>query len=183
MPEFVTDGLGLIFITNMAIIVEGVIADIIDDYCVNNNTTPNWGVNLEKATWFNKNSKYNSLFAKKLESYRGYDAIDILFQFRNNVAHGLAHIEESSIQELTNNTSPLKSTNNNYQKIRKFLIKRQIVKATDISSNANHLRKFNTAIYFWLETRCFLEDILRHNESPFNEGIKSEWSTAISGRG
>ena len=117
------------------------------------------------------------------ESYRGYDAIDILFQFRNNVAHGLAHIEESSIQELTNNTSPLKSTNNNYQAIRKFLIKRQILKATDISSNANHLWKFNTAIYFWLETRCFLEDVLKQNESPFNEGIKSEWSTAISGRG
>jgi hypothetical protein len=54
MPGYIYDGLGLTFITNTAIIVEGIIADIIDEECVNTKKTPNWGTNLEKATWTKK---------------------------------------------------------------------------------------------------------------------------------
>lgn len=62
---------GLSFITNSTIIVEGVIADIIDEYCVNTGVTPGWGAELEKATWSDKKDKYNSMFQRKLESYKG----------------------------------------------------------------------------------------------------------------
>lgn len=183
MPGFVYDGLGLTFITNSAIIVEGVIADIIDEHWENSGITSNWGADLERATWVDKKNKYNSTFQKKLEQYKGFDAVEVLFKFRNNVAHGLAHIEVSSIQEITNNKTELESVNNKYQAIRNFLINRRFITPTDTSSNTNHLWNFRNAAYLWFEAKCFLDDVLSENESTFKEGIISEWKTANSGHG
>ena len=183
MPGFLFDGLGLTLITTSAIIVEGIIADIIDEHCVNNGITPNWGIGLERATWRDKKNKYNSLFTKQLESYRGYDAIDILFRFRNNVAHGLAHLEQSSIQEVTNQKSELESVNGNYQLIRQFFIDRRLMQPTDTSSNTNHLWQFRNVSYLWFEAKWFLTDVLKDNESGFIDAIRSEWETATSGKG
>jgi hypothetical protein len=183
MPKFLFDGLGLTLITTSAIIVEGVIADIIDEHCLNSGITSDWGTGLERATWRPKKDKYNALFTKQLESYIGYDAIDILFRFRNNVAHGLAHLEKSSIQEVTNQKSELESINVNYQLIRKFFIDRKMMQPTDTSSNTNHLWQFTNASHLWFEVKAFLTDVLKHNESSYIDGIRSEWETATSGKG
>jgi len=183
MPKFLFDGLGLTLITTSAIIAEGVIADIIDEHCLNTGITPEWGTGLERATWRDKKDKYNSLFTKQLESYIGYDAIDILFRFRNNVAHGLAHLEKSSIQEVTNQKSDLESVNVNYQLIRKFFIDRRVMQPTDTSSNTNHLWQFKNASHLWFEAKSFITNVLKDNESSFIDSIRSEWETATSGKG
>lgn len=127
LPGYIWDAFGLAMITNMAIIVEGVIADLIDEYCVGNTITPAWGTDLDKLTWAGKRQKYDSLFAKKLEAYKGYNAVEILFLFRNNIAHGLAHLEQSSNQEVTNERTDLESINRNYELIRKFFIQRRLM--------------------------------------------------------
>ena len=183
MPRFLFDGLGLSLITNSAIVVEGVISDILDEYSFNTGLIPNWGVGLDRMKWWEKKNKYNSLFTKKLESYKGFDAVDILFRFRNNVAHGLAHLEQSSTQEVTNDKSDLESINNNYELIRQFFISKRLMKPSDTSSNTNHLWDFMNAAFLWHEAKWFLDDVLKGNESLFNDAIKSEWETATSGRG
>lgn len=70
MPGFMYDGLGLTLIMNTAVITEGVIADIIDEYSLNAGLISDWGENINRATWASKKEKFNSLFEKKLESYR-----------------------------------------------------------------------------------------------------------------
>jgi hypothetical protein len=99
------------------------------------------------------------------------------------VAHGLAHLEKSSIQEVTNQKSELESINVNYQLIRKFFIDRKIMQPTDTSSNTNHLWQFTNASHLWFEVKAFLTDVLKHNESSFIDAIRSEWETATSGKG
>lgn len=183
LPGFIWDAFGLSMITNTAIIVEGVIADLIDEYCVGNNITPAWGTDLDRLTWTGKEQKYNSLFAKKLDSYKGYDAIEILFLFRNNVAHGLAHLEQSSNQEVTNERTDLESINRNYEKIRNFFIQRRLMEVKDVSSNSDQLWRHRNVSYLWFEVKCFLDDVIKENESEFKEGIVGEWKTATEGRG
>lgn len=183
LPGFIWDAFGLSMITNTAIIVEGVIADLIDEHCVGNNVTDAWGRGLERLTWAGKKQKYNSLFAKKLESYKGFDAVDILFLFRNNVAHGLSHLEQSSNHEVTNEWTDLESVNSNYELIRKFFIDRRVMKAKGVSSNSDVLWRHRNVLHLWSEAKCFLADILKENESEFKEGIVGEWKTATEGRG
>lgn len=43
------------------------------------------------------------------------------------------------------------------------------MKATDASSNTNHLWQFNNAMCLWLEVKSFLEDVLKQNESSENK--------------
>jgi hypothetical protein len=90
---------------------------------------------------------------------------------------------ESSFQPETNNKTELKSAYNEYQTIRNFLIERRLLKSSDTPSNTNHLWNYKNASYLWFEARCFIEDVLKNNESQYKESIISEWRTAISGSG
>lgn len=179
LSGFVLDGVGLSLITNMAIITEGIIADLIDEHLVGNKITPNWGSNVE-TTWAFKRKLYNKTFRKPLDDYKGYDAILILIKFRNNVAHGLAHVEESSLQETTNQQSLLKSNNNNYQEIREYFIKKGVMKSSFITSNTNHLWNFRNVQFLWLEVQAFITLVLQENESNRKQTIIDQWEAAIS---
>lgn len=183
MKGFVRDGVGLTFITNMGIIVEGIIADIIDEHRINNKLPANPEDDLEKAAWAAKMRIYNSLFEKKISSYSGYKAVKILFLFRNNVAHGLSHVERSAIQQATNNKSNLSSTNKEYEQLRAYFIRQGVMKNTDTPGNVNQLWKYTNIQFLWHEVRKFIEDVLQHNESTHKETILSEWNTAIRGKG
>lgn len=183
MNGFVRDGVGLTFITNMGIIVEGIIADIIDEYRINNKLPNDPKDDLEKATWVAKMRIYNSLFDKKISNYSGYKAVKILFIFRNNVAHGLSHVERSAIQQSTNHKSKLSSTNKEYEKIRTYFIRQGVMKNADTPGNVNQLWNYTNIQFLWHEIRKFIEEVLQHNESKHNKPILSEWETAILGRG
>jgi hypothetical protein len=80
--NLVQSGIGLIIINNLAISVEGFIADMIIQKIDNNeeNKPPDiQSLQGYNATWKLKIKLYNKYFDKKLESYSQFKAMEILF--------------------------------------------------------------------------------------------------------
>lgn len=176
IPRYVTDGLGITVISNLAIISEGIITDIIEEYLRNNNITTT--INLEFATWSKKKDIYNQLFQKKIEDYNYFESVEALFWLRNNIAHGRTHAEISKIEIGTTNKSNIESQNKNYEQVRQYFIQKKIMKPSDTSNNFDFLWKIENAIFLYSEVKKCLQSILSENESLFKEGILSEWGTA-----
>src|SRR5665213_3103334 len=81
-------------VNNMAIAIEGFIADICWDYLHNKDHLKHLLTgDIDRMTWHAKKKLYNSLFAKQIEDYNGFDGISALINFRNNLAHGRTYTE------------------------------------------------------------------------------------------
>lgn len=181
IPGVAADGLGITLITNAAIIIEGIIGDILDEHYYNSNQEND--SNLESKNWEKKKSDYNSLFTKRLELYQNYKSIAIIFSFRNNLAHGLANIEKTASHAGENQKSQQVSVNEKYRSIRKYFIKNGFISNEETPVNNNQLWKLKNAWFLWQEAKSFISDVLKENESKFNIGIIYNWEAATSGRG
>src|SRR5678815_446953 len=76
MPRYIADGLGLTIINNLAIIAEGIITDLTEEFIKHSGMTLTTAVNFDRDTWNKKKDVYNQLFVKKLEDYPCYKSIE-----------------------------------------------------------------------------------------------------------
>lgn len=177
--NLIPDGISLMIINNLAISVEGFIADIIAEHLDNGELEkPFEIVQLDWKKWDFKKELYNKLFTKKIESYPAYKSIEILFIFRNNISHGKTHTEVTKTDLISGEKSILVSVNEKYQKIREYLIEKNILKETDISSNIEVLWKLQTSALLFFEVTKFLFALIKENESDRKGGILAELNTA-----
>jgi len=171
-------GISMTLINNMAIALEGFIADICCEYVVNRPNLAGLVRKIDTMTWGPKRDVYNKLFTKKLDAYCGYDGIEVLIAFRNNLAHGRTYTELSKRELITDVKSPIETDNKNYQELRDYLIRKGLLEMRTVPSNAEVPWKIETAMHFMGLTKHFMENILRENESDNNLGISAEFKLA-----
>lgn len=177
----VQSGLGLMIINNLAIAVEGFIADLIIEHLDDHELIKSKQVkNVARETWQPKKKKYNEIFEKNIESYPEYKSIEIFFLLRNNISHGKTHLEISKTDIVTREKTFIESTDKNYQIVRRYLIRKNIIKERDTSSNAEILWKLNIAIFFFHEVKRFLFTIIGNNESEKKQCILSELKSSFN---
>jgi hypothetical protein len=177
IPSFVSGGLGLNILNNLAIIVEGVVTDLVEEHA---KRTGLISLDCDRDGWDKKKKAYNRIFQNKLETYPCYDAVEVLFWFRNNIAHGRSHSEVLKIESETGEKSPIESESKKYEKIRRYLIDKKMMKNSDTPNNVDFLWKLENAIVLYSQVIIFLESVLAGNESSYKDGIISEWKTAIA---
>ena len=120
--NLIQSGIGLMIINNLAISVEGFITDILIAHLDNYEADkPNQIKELEFATWAPKKELYNKSFQKSLDSYSQLESVEVLFNLRNNLSHGLSHSEINKVEIKSGEKSNLESINKNYQLARLFL--------------------------------------------------------------
>lgn len=179
----VQNGLGLIILNTLATSIEGFVTDLISEHLFDKELERLEQMKkLNLSGWQTKKKKYNNLFQKKIESYNSYEAIENLFFLRNNLSHGETHLEIDKREIVTGNTSKIESLGKSYQKVRLFLVAKQIIQETDISSNAKVLWTLDIARFFFRETQKFLTAIIVENESPNKIGIQAEFQTVLSNK-
>ena len=175
------NGLGLVIINTLALSVEGVIMDLISDHLFENGIEKKNKIKkLNLRGWRRKREMYNHLFKKNIELYESYYSIENLFYLRNNISHGETHYEINKRDIITDGISNIESVDENYQRVRSFLIDKKIIQETEIPSNSKVLWTMRIAHYFYNETICFLSSIIRENESPKKNGIKSEFENLLT---
>jgi len=176
----VQHGISMTLINNMAIVLEGFIADICWEYAQNKPHLAGLVSNIDNMTWEPKRKVYNKLFIKKLDDYYGYDGMKALITFRNNLAHGRTYTELSKREVDRDAVSPIEAENKNYQGLRDYLIGKGLLEAQTTLSNAEVPWKMETAMHFVGLTKHFMETILRENESDNNLGIATEFKLACA---
>ena len=174
-------GIGMTCVNNLAIAVEGFIADLAFEHIENNSSLKHeFSENIDRMTWKSKLDLYNKLFNKKIEDYPGYDGISVLLDFRNNLAHGRKYVETTEREKESEQFSLIKSENVNYQTIREYLIKKHLLKDTIVPSNSTVPWKPAVIAHFAGLVRYFLQNQLRENESEYKLGIEAEFKIAYS---
>lgn len=174
-------GIGMTCINNLAIAVEGFIADIAFEYIENKaDLKQQFTVDIDRMTWKNKRELYNKLFNKKIETYSEYEGISILMDFRNNLAHGRKYNEITKREKQSHEFSLIESDNTNYQTVRQYLINKHLLKDTNIPSNSEVPWKLNIIAHFAGLVKFFLQNVLRENESEFKLGIETELNIAYA---
>ncbi len=171
-------GISITLINNMAIALEGFIADVCWEYAQNKPNLASLISDIDNMTWQKKSKLYDRLFAKKLCDYFGYDGISALINFRNNLAHARTYTELSK-RELTGTAvSEIETENKGYHDLREYLIRNGLLKRGTIPSNVEVPWKIETAMHFVGLTEHYMENILRENESDNNLGIATEFKLA-----
>ena len=179
----VQNGLGLIIINTLATSIEGIITDLIAEHLFDKDLERIDGMkDLKLIGWQKKKNKYNNLFHKKIEDYKSYETIENLFSLRNSISHGETHLEIDRREIATGIKSTIQSLGESYQNVRQFLIAKQIIEETEISSNAKVLWTLDIARFFFRETLQFLTSVITENESPNKMGIQAEFQTVISNK-
>ena len=169
-------GISITVINNLAIAVEGFIADIISEYLYKkDHLKAISNIDLDRMTWQNKRKLYNELFSKRLEAYLLYDGIETLISFRNNLAHGRTYTEYTMREIAGDEISDIESGNKVYQDLRTYLIKNRLLKPGNISSNVEVPWKIQIACHFVGLVKSFMENVLRENESDSKLGIETEF--------
>ncbi len=179
----VQNGLGLMILNTLAISIEGFLTDLIAEHLFDKELERITGMKkLDLIGWQKKKKKYNNLFQKKIENYNSYESIENLFFLRNNISHGETHLEIDRREIATGIKSTIESVSESYQKVRLFLIVKQIIQETEISSNAKVLWTLDIARFFFRETQHFLTSVITENESPNKMGIQAEFQTVLSNK-
>ncbi len=177
----VQNGLGLMILNTLAMSIEGFITDIIAEHLFEKDLDRLDGMKkLDLGGWQKKKKKYNELFEKKIETYNSYESVEKLFSLRNNISHGETHLEISKREIATGATSKIESVGKSYQKVRLFLIKKNIIQETEVSSNAKVLWTLNISRFFHREVQMFLTSVMAGNESPKKMGVQAEFQTVLS---
>lgn len=179
----VQNGLGLMILNTLATSIEGFITDLIAEHLFEKELERlDQMKKLDLRGWQKKKKKYNKLFQKKIESYNSYQAIENLFFLRNNISHGETHLEIDKREIVNGNKSKIESVGESYQKVRLFLVTKQIIQETEISSNSKVLWNLHIARFFFRETQKFLASVISENESPNKMGIQAEFQTVLSNK-
>lgn len=173
-------GISMTLINNMAIVLEGFVADICWEYAQNKPHLASMISNIDKMTWEPKRQVYNKLFTKKLNDYYGYDCINALITFRNNLAHGRTYTELTKRGLTTEDVSLIETENKKYQELRDYLIGKGLLVARTTPSNAEVPWKIEIAMHFVGLSKHFMEAIIRENESDNNLGIATEFKLACA---
>lgn len=177
-------GIGMTCINNLAIAVEGFIADIAFEYIENSDSLKQLYTaeidKIDRMTWGAKKELYNKLFSKKIETYPGYEGIAILMEFRNNLAHGRKYTELSKREKQSDEFSQIESDNVNYQTVRQYLMNNRLLKDTNVPSNSEVPWKLIAIAHFAGLVESFLQNVLQENESGYKLGIETEFKTAYT---
>lgn len=180
MPGYLTEGLGLTIINNLAIIAEGVLTDLIEEHVAHTGAVLTPPLNFHRDGWSKKVTAYNQLFTQPLENYSCYRSMECIIRLRNNIAHGRSHSEiASSIPEQPTDTTLIESENANYEYVRQYLIEKELLQPSSQFSNVNSLWQVNNAQFLLSEVKFFIQSMLDANESPCKAGIVSEWNNAL----
>jgi hypothetical protein len=175
-------GISMTLVNNMAMALEGFIADICWDYAQSKDQLKPLVSNIDRMTWQGKKELYNNLFTKKMEDYFGFDGISALIKFRNNLAHGRTYTEitkrEISGGVASDMASDIETENKTYQDLRDYLIGNNILKSRNTSSNFEVPWKIEVANHFVGLAKHFMENILKENESDSKLGIEMEFKLA-----
>lgn len=179
--QMIQYGIGLTCINNLAIAVEGFIADIIFEHIENNKELKDkYKLDIDKLTWYPKKELYNELFSKKIEDYAFYEGIVALMNFRNNLAHGRTYSEFTQREQGIEKFSEIGSDNKRYQTVREYLIKNNLLKESNTPSNSEIPWKLTILAHFAGIVKFFLNNILNENESKHKLGIETEFKMAYS---
>ena len=179
--NLVRSGLGITVINNLAIAVEGFVADmVVEKLDTNQPEKPKEIIFLEsKATWAQKRGLFNKNFKNKLESYPEFESIKVLFSLRNNFLHGLSHSEVTTRKIDSEEWAKLKSTNDKYQVARSFFVKKGLLKDAETHSNVEMLWKLEIVVFLYSETQKLLTRIMADNDLPNFIGINNEMKNAF----
>jgi hypothetical protein len=141
--SIVHKGVGMSVVYNLAIAVEGFIGYMIFALLDTNEAVQHPLIEkLEKVAWDKKVKMHNELFAKPLESYHNFPAMDILLLLRNNLLHGLSYKEyNEALSDDGNLRSNIKSDNEKYEKARQYFINQKLLADTSQMSNSESLWK------------------------------------------
>ena len=173
-------GISMTIINNMAIVLEGFIADICCEHLRNKDELRYLLNDIDVMTWQKKRELYNKLFKKKLEEYYGFEGMSILIGFRNNLAHGRTYTEYTKREHDDQIPSPVEAENKSYQNLRDYLIQNGILQSKTNSSNVEVPWKFETANHFVGLAKHFMSTILRENEFDNKAGIENEFKLACN---
>jgi hypothetical protein len=173
-------GISITIINNMAIVLEGFIADICYEHLRSKNELDNLDNDIDIMTWRKKRELYNKLFNKKLEDYWGYEGVSALINFRNNIAHGRTYTEYTKREHDAQIPSAVEAENKNYQNLRSYLIQKGILQSKTNSSNVEVPWKFETANHFVGLAKHFMSTVLRETDFDNKAGIENEFNLACN---
>lgn len=175
-------GIGLSIVNNLAIAVEGFVADMVIEKLETNEPTksPDLIFLESKATWHHKKKLYNENFEKVLENYPEYEAIEILFNLRNNTLHGLSHTEQTKRKIDSEEWIQVASINQKYQKARDFFVSKGLLQDLKTHSSSELLWKLEIVVFLFSQVQNFLTRIISDNDSPIFVGIALELKNALA---
>ena len=180
--NLIRSGIGLSLVNNLAVAVEGFVADMVVENLDTNdqNKSPELIFLESKATWHHKKKLFNENFEKGLESYGEFEAVEILFNLRNNMLHGLTHTEQTKRKMDSEEWIQVTSINEKYQKARNFFISKGLMPDLKTHSSAELLWKIEIVVFLFSQVQIFLTKIISENNSPKFIGIESELKNALS---
>ena len=180
--NLIRSGIGLSLVNNLAVAVEGFVADMVVENLATNdkNKSPKLVFLESKATWHDKKKLFNENFEKGLESYAEFEAVEILFNLRNNMLHGLTHTEQTKRKIDSEEWIQVTSINQKYQKARDFFISKALMPDLKTHSSAELLWKLEIAVFLFSQVQIFLTKIVSENNSPKFVGIDIELKNALS---
>ena len=180
--NLIRGGLGLSIVNNLAIAVEGFIADMVIEKLETNepNKSPDLIFLESKATWHHKKKLFNENFPKVLENYPEFEAVEILFNLRNNMLHGLTHTEQTKRNIDSEEWIQVTSINQKYQKVRDFFVNKGLLPNLKTNSSSELLWKVEIVVFLFSQVQRFLTKIIADNNTPKFSGIAIELKDALA---
>lgn len=171
-------GRSVILLTNLALLAEGFLTDIIVSHIENSSEQKKKDV-LEKIysgqlKWKDLITKFKEYFDKDLNDIPSFKSIEILFLFRNNIAHGKTYSENSTSQNDMQGKYSNSSIDKKYEKVRQYLIEMNVIRYEIVTANQPKILDSNVPIFFYLEVKKFLFNIIDCIEFNKRENIKAE---------
>ena len=176
MKGYLIDGICLTILNNLALVVEGFITDIITEMIKGEQLHVEF--NPERATWSKKIAIYPKLSGKSLSEYPQYEAIEILFILRNNIAHGRSHSEIAKKNAPSDEWTYIESENKNYQIVRDFLVQKGLMERKINPSNFDAFWQPLITAFFCSQIEQFLFAVINDLDDKKSFGIFSELRTA-----
>jgi hypothetical protein len=178
-------GRSIILLTNLALLVEGFLTDIIVGH-IENSPEQELKDILEKIysgqlKWKDLITKYSEYFGKDLNDIPAFKSIEILFVFRNNISHGKTYSENSISQNDAQGKFVNFSTDKKYEKVRQYLIEMNVIKYELVTANQPKILDSNVPNFFYFEVKRFLFSLIDSIQFDKKENIKSELTNSYVG--
>ena len=171
-------GRTIIILTNLALLVEGFLTDIVACHIENKSEDKIKEVldkiNTGKLKWKDLITKYAEYFSKDLNDIPSFKSIEILFAFRNNIAHGKTYSEQSVSQNAIEDKVTNFSLDKKYEKVRQYLIEMNVIRYETVTANQPKILDSNVTVFFYFEVKSFLFSVINGIEFDKKENIKSE---------
>ena len=171
-------GRTIIILTNLALLVEGFLTDIVTCHIVNKADVKMKEVldkiNTGQLKWKDLIIKYAEYFGKDLDDIPSFKSIEILFAFRNNIAHGKTYSEQSVNQNDVENKVTNFSIDKKYEKVRQYLIEKGVIRYETVTANQPQILDSNVTVFFYFEVKSFLFSVINGVEFDKKENIISE---------